>query len=99
MATNICLIVFGGVDRLFRTYPAAGVLLCSGGAFYGGYQYMRQGQRSAALQWQILGALMAIGFSVGALLSKMWLSGMFALSLFGAQVCLMLRWFPPRKPH
>ncbi len=97
LESGFTILLRGGIGELFASYPAVGILLASGGFFYGGYQSLKERRTRVAFQWQLIAAFMSLAFSIGALFSKMWFSGLFAVVLFGVEVWLMKRWYRPGK--
>jgi hypothetical protein len=84
--------VYWGIEKWLRVHPALLGLLFSGGAFYGGYQYLADGHRTGAFLWMLMGAVAALTFSIGAIFSGMHVDGAVVMVAFGFEVLLMRRW-------
>src|SRR6266568_4899528 len=80
------------LDPLFK-YPALIAILASVWWFYIGYDDLQQGKRKVGLQWQLLGVALSLGFSIGAVFSKMWISSTVAFPVASIEIILMLRWY------
>lgn len=74
-------------------YPTIIAILASVWWFYVGYDDLNKGDRKAGFQWQLLGVLLSLGFSIGSAFSGMWTSASVGFPIACAEIALMFRWF------
>jgi hypothetical protein len=74
-------------------FPTIIAILASVWWFYIGYDDLNNGDRRAGFQWQLLGVVLSLGFSIGSALSRMWISTAVAFPFACGEIALMFRWF------